>query len=57
MYVFSPVLRLCCCALSFSSHGAWASHSRGLSCYRAQALYTRASVVAVCRFGSYGAPA
>ena len=38
------VLGLHCCMQTFSSCGAWTSHSGGFSCCRAQALSAQVSV-------------
>ena len=51
------VLGLPCCPQASSSCSVWASHCSGFSYCRAQALDSRASVVATYRLSSYGAQA
>ena len=46
-FFFLAVLSVRCCSWAFSSHGEQASHCGGPSCWGAQALGTRVSVV--CR--------
>ena len=57
-----PELGLHCFARAFSTCseggysgcGVWASHYRGLSCFRAWALGAQALVVVACRLSSFG---
>ena len=59
--LFLSALGLCCCMWTFStcseggysSCGVWASHYRGLSCFRAWALGAQALVVVACRLSSF----
>ena len=55
IFVFLVVVGLCCWMRAFSSCDVWwASHCGGFSCCKAQALGTRASVVAVHELSSCG---